>query len=1187
MQTTQHEEYSTNAANAWVQYTSEEGWPYYYNESTGQSSWEVPAVNNEIQSYYEEEIPQVPAQEKYHTNSNVNTNNSIPVEHADDMEEMCAFFKSSCSLSHLAARTAASESIARNISTPKKLAKVWNRNDLHLAELQLDDDDSEEVAIALRVILSTPHPITMTSSTLGTQGQYGAGGNGYPGVLDDSSYSRNSGLGGSGYAMQAPLVTQSSSHQNQRHRPQIHRNANSSGAGGEVEDNFEFYETESIITHSTRNSRGSHHMHNHNQTHDNQILSSKQKQLSNDSAAANWIEYKDSDGNIYYYNEVTQMVQWNSPYAHHQAMIRPQSQQQLQSNQHQEYNNSNDLNLDTHTYDYPQEPYIAGYSYSNNRTSLHTQGNSNSNGMSTTHSLGNGNSNSNNSHGYGQNDYDDDDDDHSVSDLSSGSESRQKRSKGYANVDKLKKARKERILSKKLSLNIHGRFAAGAGTGAGTSTSTGSKNKGKLPSQYSKTMERANLYSNDMNNTINNSQTSRNRNKNSRANGGDGDGDDGDSLPTAMNQRSLEVWSRFFENALKAKEDGGNSIQNEFVQQFSLPQLQANEWLVILEDDEFANMIEFITSQSPSLTRDTNLNIALIYAITASEIAVVERLLQLGADPNFIDMIQLRTPLHHAARTGSLPLVAMIFDHGGDAEVVDCNGQVPLHVACLGGYYDIIQYFCESAVNVNSIDNNGNTSFHLLCDYIVDQAPAETDTSYQYDDHKHELMNNAILCYDLLIEYDASSIVKNNNGKNPLDYARKYMTLYISISTAESKSMADSNINAIENVNKNVGAGAGTLHELILRFEALYSQLGVPISYVMELPSPPPQDKQTNKHAHTPDDSLNSNVDDNPSILPPLGLPVSTANNNDINMMMMPPPVPPSKMLSSSGTVSGVDSSSGIANVNPNANPNANANAAFPSPLNSPNRNKPQWASTLKVNLGNGDGYGNGNQTGNEGFMNNGSTGSNSQYDSHGRKKPSPTFPSPTHTPSRCISNVNTAAANGNSNGNDDDWVRDVNERLKDRGSPSSANIMLSTHYQSNSNKWLTTTSGSSDGAIAGSGSGSGSTAINTGTGTSTLLTTNETNPGFDGHGYMNADSHKATNVNAYTNNTDNKKNKSGVGVGEAVVETIWATASSLMGVTLSMFNADAADANTNATSTSESYNKNNNHSKDKADDID
>lgn len=74
------------------------------------------------------------------------------LEHAEDIDEMVDFLRQKCSLGRTAARKAATECVLRKITTPKKMAKIWSRNELDLLDLGLDEDDAEEVAGVLREI---------------------------------------------------------------------------------------------------------------------------------------------------------------------------------------------------------------------------------------------------------------------------------------------------------------------------------------------------------------------------------------------------------------------------------------------------------------------------------------------------------------------------------------------------------------------------------------------------------------------------------------------------------------------------------------------------------------------------------------------------------------------------------------------------------------------------------------------------------------------------------------------------------------------------------------------------------------------------------------------------------------------------------------------------------------------------
>lgn len=67
------------------------------------------------------------------------------LDHAEDIQEMATFLYAN-HLSKVAAKRVATELIIRQIATPKKLAKVWQRQEINLKiDLQIDEDDAEDL----------------------------------------------------------------------------------------------------------------------------------------------------------------------------------------------------------------------------------------------------------------------------------------------------------------------------------------------------------------------------------------------------------------------------------------------------------------------------------------------------------------------------------------------------------------------------------------------------------------------------------------------------------------------------------------------------------------------------------------------------------------------------------------------------------------------------------------------------------------------------------------------------------------------------------------------------------------------------------------------------------------------------------------------------------------------------------
>jgi hypothetical protein len=85
-------------------------------------------------------------------------------EHAEDIEELSAFFREKAGLSKTNSRNAATEAVLKNISTAKKLAKFWARKQILLTEIGLDADDAEEVEGALQALIQSGSTDPMTQS---------------------------------------------------------------------------------------------------------------------------------------------------------------------------------------------------------------------------------------------------------------------------------------------------------------------------------------------------------------------------------------------------------------------------------------------------------------------------------------------------------------------------------------------------------------------------------------------------------------------------------------------------------------------------------------------------------------------------------------------------------------------------------------------------------------------------------------------------------------------------------------------------------------------------------------------------------------------------------------------------------------------------------------------------------------
>ena len=96
---------------------------------------------------------------------------------------------------------------------------------------------------------------------------------------------------------------------------------------------------------------------------------------------------------------------------------------------------------------------------------------------------------------------------------------------------------------------------------------------------------------------------------------------------------------------------------------------------------------------------------------------VVLRLLELGVNPMEEDNTANRsTPLHLASNHNRKDIVILLLDYGVDANKQDSYGYTPLMVACLNGYFEIVNILLNHGVKLKPKNNFRMNAFSLAKD---------------------------------------------------------------------------------------------------------------------------------------------------------------------------------------------------------------------------------------------------------------------------------------------------------------------------------------------------------------------------------------------------------------------------------------------------------------------------------------
>ena len=177
----------------------------------------------------------------------------------------------------------------------------------------------------------------------------------------------------------------------------------------------------------------------------------------------------------------------------------------------------------------------------------------------------------------------------------------------------------------------------------------------------------------------------------------------------------------------------------------------------------------------------------------STRLAVIETLIQSGADPNKPDKEE-RTPLHYAARhSTSVPIVRYLIEYGADPSRRDSRGRTPLHYAVRNSATPaLVRVLLDAGANLGAQDNYTR----LPQDYAVDQLAivlmeADGDLSSPHDLPQSTVndLGRTSLHYaagkssltevESLLGTDAHDLTAEDAlGRIPLHYAAGYNTDY-------------------------------------------------------------------------------------------------------------------------------------------------------------------------------------------------------------------------------------------------------------------------------------------------------------------------------------------------------------------------------------------------------------------------
>ncbi|XP_036378535.1 cyclin-dependent kinase 4 inhibitor C [Megalops cyprinoides] len=93
--------------------------------------------------------------------------------------------------------------------------------------------------------------------------------------------------------------------------------------------------------------------------------------------------------------------------------------------------------------------------------------------------------------------------------------------------------------------------------------------------------------------------------------------------------------------------------------------------------------------------------------------AIAEALLKANADPNVRDPLGGLTVLHDTARDGYADTLRVLVEYGADVNMLDNEGNLPLHLAAREGNLDVVKFLIQRTTDPSRRNVKGKTAYDL------------------------------------------------------------------------------------------------------------------------------------------------------------------------------------------------------------------------------------------------------------------------------------------------------------------------------------------------------------------------------------------------------------------------------------------------------------------------------------------
>lgn len=148
--------------------------------------------------------------------------------------------------------------------------------------------------------------------------------------------------------------------------------------------------------------------------------------------------------------------------------------------------------------------------------------------------------------------------------------------------------------------------------------------------------------------------------------------------------------------------------------------LQVSGWnspLFIACRQGHENIVKLLLNYSKDVLKDSDIAPSLHAAIENGNDAIVELLLQNGAEANAKETLSKEYPLNMAATHGNVKIIKLLLDRRADVDIETKSGCTPLILASKHDHVLAAQCLLENKADVNKKDNYGKSSLFYACRY--------------------------------------------------------------------------------------------------------------------------------------------------------------------------------------------------------------------------------------------------------------------------------------------------------------------------------------------------------------------------------------------------------------------------------------------------------------------------------------